>query len=288
MPAGGPEFVKRRADAPPAFFAWEAAGLGWLAQAPGGSAVVGVRDVRDTRIVLDRIETAPATRAAAEAFGRSLAVTHAAGAAAFGAAPPGWTGDGWIGRQRLPIRPFASWGDFYATDRLLPYARAAHRIGHLSDAVLRSVDRVCARLTAGEFDDAAPPARIHGDLWGGNVLYRATGAKEPDSDTGAMSTEGVSTEGVSTGAVPIEAVLIDPAAHGGHGLTDLAMLALFGTEHLDRVLPAYAEATDGARALRPDWRDLIGLHQLHPLLVHAVTHGPGYGLRAGQVATRYT
>ena len=66
-------------------------------------------------------------------------------------------------------------------------------------------------------------------------------------------------------------MLIDPAAHGGHGLTDLAMLGLFGTEHLHRVLAAYSESAP----LRPDWPDLIGLHQLHPLLVHAVTHGAG-------------
>ena len=130
-------------------------------------------------------------------------------------------------------------------------------------AARRSVDRVIDRLVAGEFDDDTPPARIHGDLWGGNVLYR--------SDGGAMTDA-------------VTAVLIDPAAHGGHALTDLAMLALFGTEHLDQVAPAYAEAA----GVRPDWRDLIGLHQLHPLLVHAVTHGPGYGLQAGQVATRYT
>jgi fructosamine-3-kinase len=61
------------------------------------------------------------------------------------------------------------------------------------------------------------------------------------------------------------------------------MLALFGTEHLHHVQSAYAEAADP----RSDWPDLIGLHQLHPLLVHAVTHGPGYGLQVGQVVTRY-
>ncbi len=251
-------FVKQRADAPADFFAWEAAGLGWLAAA-GGTAVVAVRAVERGRIVLDRVAAGTATRAAAEAFGRSLAAGHAAGARAFGAGPPGWTGDGWIGRQRLPIRPFLRWGEFYATDRLRPYARAAHRIGNLSDAALRAVERVARRLADGEFDDDTPPARIHGDLWGGNVLYRARAGGGAD------------------------AVLIDPAAHGGHGLTDLAMLALFGTEHLDRVLSAYAEAA----RLRPDWPELIGLHQLHPLLVHAVTHGPGYGLQAGQVVTRY-
>lgn len=251
-------FVKRRADAPPGFFAWEAAGLAWLAES-GGTAVVGVREVGDTHIGLDRVHTAPATRAAAEQFGATLADTHAAGAPSFGAAAPGWIGDGWIGRQRLPIRSFERWGEFYATDRLMPYARAAHRIGNLSDSALRDIDGLGARLTAGEFDDDTRPARIHGDLWGGNVLYRAAAGGPA-------------------------AVLIDPAAHGGHGLTDLAMLALFGTEHLDRVRSAYVEAAH----LRPDWPELIGLHQLHPLLVHAVTHGPGYGLQAEQVAARYT
>src|SRR6476661_5110836 len=206
-------FVKRRADAPPKFFAWEAAGLAWLAEATpdGGVAVAGVREVDRTRITLERIRPATPTHAAAEDFGRSLAATHGRGAAAFGVAPPGWSGDGWIGRQSLPIGSFDRWGAFYGITRLQPYARAAHAIGNLSDGALRAVDLVCDRLAAGEFDDDDPPA------------------------------------------------------HGGHRLTDLAMLALFGTENLPRVLAAYAQAA----RLRPDWPDLIGLHQLHPLLVHA-------------------
>ena len=61
------------------------------------------------------------------------------------------------------------------------------------------------------------------------------------------------------------AVLVDPAAHGGHRETDLAMLALFGLPHLDRVLAAYDEAWP----LDDGWRDRVALHQLHPLLVHA-------------------
>jgi fructosamine-3-kinase len=271
--ASADDFVKRRADAPDGFFAWEAAGLGWLGAA-GGAAVVGVRQVGDTHIVLDRITLAPGSRSAAEDFGRSLAATHSAGADAFGAAPPGWTGDGWIGRQVLPIRSFDRWGEFFATVRLWPYARAARRIGNLTGAAAGAVEKVCERLVAGEFDDNAPPARIHGDLWGGNVLYGQGGRHGRVGHGGRAQAGG----GRSTSAL-----LIDPAAHGGHRLTDLAMLALFGTEHLPRVLAAYAEVVP----LRPDWSALIGLHQLHPLLVHAVTHGPGYGHQAGQVATRY-
>ena len=42
--------------------------------------------------------------------------------------------------------------------------------------------------------------------------------------------------------------LIDPAAHGGHPESDLAMLALFGVPHLDRIISGFEETTDS----RPD------------------------------------
>ncbi len=248
-------FVKRRVHGP-GFFAWEAAGLRWLgeASADGGARVVGVRAADENHIELDRVAGAPATPRAAEEFGRALAVTHAAGAGAFGVGPPGWRGGGYIGRQVLPLEAFGHWGECYAELRLLPYARAARDAGTLDGGGVALVERVCARLAAGEFDDGRPPARIHGDLWGGNLLYASTGA-----------------------------VLIDPAAHGGHGQTDLAMLALFGTPHLERVEAAYAEAA----RLPAGWPERTGLHQLHPLLVHAVTHGPSYGHEAVRVARRY-
>jgi fructosamine-3-kinase len=75
-------------------------------------------------------------------------------------------------------------------------------------------------------------------------------------------------------------VLIDPAAHGGHRETDLAMLALFGLPHLDEVLAAY----DEARPLRTGWEARVPLHQLHPLAVHAAGHGPSYGLALADAA----
>lgn len=216
--------------------------------------MVGVREVGTHRIVLDRLETARPAPEAAEAFGSALARTHAAGASAFGSPPEGWEGDGFIGRQRMSMRPTATWGTFYAEQRVLPYAREARDVGHLSAAALAAVERVAERLRNGDFDDDRPPARVHGDLWSGNVVFTAVGV-----------------------------VVIDPAAHGGHGLTDLAMLHLFGVPGLERISAAYAHAA----GLDPGWEDLIGLHQLHPLLVHAVSHGPAYGQEAGSVARRY-
>ena len=68
-------------------------------------------------------------------------------------------------------------------------------------------------------------------------------------------------------------VLIDPAAHGGHRETDLAMLSLFGCPFLDEVLAGY----QSVRRLREGWRDRVPLHQLYPLLAHVALFGGGYG-----------
>ncbi len=236
-------YVKTRADAPAGFFAAEAAGLRWLAEA-GGASVVRVRAVADDRITLDHVAEERPTAESADAFGAALAATHAAGAQAFGSPPPGWEGDIFIGRRSQPARPTATWGAFYAGQRVEPFVPLAVEAGNLSASGAEIVRRACALIAEGAFDDDEPPARLHGDLWAGNVLW---------------SPDGV--------------VLIDPAAHGGHRETDLAMLALFGCPFLERILTAY----DRARPLREGWRERVPLHQLHPLAVHAAGHGPSYG-----------
>lgn len=242
--------VKARPDAPEGFFEAEAAGLAWLAAA-GGARTVQVIAAGPGRIELERIEQAPAERAAAAAFGAALARTHAAGARSFGARPDGWNGPLFIGRRPLPAADAPTWGAFYARTRVLPYLRIAEQAGNTTAHEARVVRRAAAVIASGTFDDDEPPARIHGDLWNGNVLW---------------SVDGV--------------VLIDPAAHGGHRETDLAMLALFGCPFIDDVLAAY----DRAAPLRPGWRDRVPLHRLHPLAVHAAGHGRAYGAALAEAA----
>ncbi len=231
--------------APEGYFEAEAAGLRWLAEAErlGGAQVVEVVAVARQHIDLRRLATAPATPAAAAALGEALAVTHSLGAPSFGSPPAGWTGDAWIGRQRQRNEPERSWGRYFAEQRVRPFVRKAVDVGHLDPAGAAVIDAVCDRIAAGEYDDDRPPARIHGDLWSGNVIFTPDGA-----------------------------VLIDPAAHGGHGVTDLAMLALFGCPHLEVILSRYADAM----GLDRGWERLIPLHQLHPLATHTASHGPGY------------
>lgn len=242
--------------APAGFYEVEAAGLRWLAEAEplGGARVVPVRAVGADHIDLARLHPGRPTLEVAEALGRGLAVTHGTGAPAFGSPPAGWTGDAWIGRQPQSNEPTPTWGLFYAEQRVLPFVRRAVDRGHLDPSGARVVDRVCDRLAAGHFDDDRPPARIHGDLWSGNVVFTADAA-----------------------------VLIDPAAHGGHGLTDLAMLALFGCPGLHRIGAAYEEAA----GLAPGWRELIELHQLHPLATHASSHGSAYAVQLVDTARTF-
>jgi len=235
--------VKERADAPAGFFEAEAAGIRWLADA-GGAPIARVVDVRPGRIELERIEHhSPCVRTAHE-FGQALARTHAAGATRFGSPPDGWDGPLFIGQREMPHVESDRWGEFYAAGRVWPFAEAAVGTGNLTAAELDIVRDACDAIAAGAFDDDAPPARIHGDLWGGNLLFGPEGA-----------------------------VMIDPAAHGGHAETDLAMLALFGAPFLSEIVSGYQSVT----SLRKGWQDRIPLHQLHPLAVHAVGHGRAYG-----------
>ncbi|MFI9808769.1 fructosamine kinase family protein [Streptomyces sp. NPDC052301] len=246
---GGTPVMVKRGDAPGAVHA-EVAGLRWLAAADAVR-VPAVLGHDEHWMVTERVPTGRPDPEGALRFGHALAALHAAGAPHFGAPPPGGPEDAYIGLAPMRNAPGTDWAAWYAEHRVLPYVRGAVDRGTLRPAEAALFERVCARLPdlAGP---AEPPARLHGDLWSGNVLWGADG----------------------------EVRLIDPAAHGGHRETDLAMLQLFGCPHLDRVLAGYEEAAPTADGRR----ERVGVHQLFPLLVHAVLFGRGYAEQALSVA----
>jgi fructosamine-3-kinase len=76
--------------------------------------------------------------------------------------------------------------------------------------------------------------------------------------------------------------LIDPAAHGGHREYDLAMMRLFGGFGAT-CFDAYAEV----HPLADGWQDRVLLHQIVPLVVHAIKFGGGYVDGAEAAIARY-
>jgi fructosamine-3-kinase len=240
---GSSVFAKSLPGAPAGFFAAEAAGLRWLRAADAAPIPEVLAELPDL-LALEWIEPGEPTSAAAEQFGRRLAALHRAGAPTFGADWPGY-----IGSLPLDNTPSSDpWPTWFAASRLLPYLRRSVDSGALTGSDSIVVSAVCERIAdlAGSAG-AEPPARLHGDLWPGNVLWAST----PRS----------------------QAWLIDPAAHGGHRETDLACLALFGgLPHLDRVLAAYDEAWP----LADGWPERVPLHQLYLLLVHTAMFGSGF------------
>lgn len=213
-------FVKRlRAGGHPEELLAEAEGLRWLGE-PGFLRVPAVIEVTEEQLVLERIDGGGAALDQ-EAFGRGLALTHRAGAEAFG-----WHRPVRFGRLTLRNDARDDFRDFFADARLRPFAHPR-------------MEGVIERLEV----PPEPPARVHGDLWSGNVLAGPGG----------------------------EPVLIDPWAHGGHREVDLAMLDLFGGLH-PRMVGAYEEAYP----LADGWRERLPQWQLFPLLVHAEVFGGGY------------
>ena len=194
-------------------------------------------------------------------LGRGLATVHAAGAGDSAPRRPpttrtttdrGAAAPLRIGPLALPNDPLPDWASFYAERRLRPLLAPARDRGALSAAGVRAVEAVCDRM-AELAGPPEPPARLHGDLWSGNVLW--------------------------SGGRPF---VIDPVAYGGHREVDLAMLRLFGSPGA-RFLAAYEEVAP----LADGHQDRVALYQLFPLLVHAVLFGGGYGASVERAARRY-
>ena len=208
-------------------------------------------------LVLSWIEPGSLGESGEELLGRGLGLTHGAGAEAFDALPPGSPRRalrfGGVELAVGTVPPGSPWSAHYAA-RLELLCRVALDRSRISGAAAEAVARVIGRIA----ELAGPeekPARVHGDLWSGNVMAGADGRPW----------------------------LIDPAAHGGHRELDLSMLRLFGSIS-QRTLAAYEEV----EPLADGWRERVGLWQLQPLLVHAILFGGSYGAAVERTAAPYS
>lgn len=242
-------FAKTHANPPPHFFSTEAAGLDWLRDA-GAVAVARVLGVSDdpALLVLEWIDEDPGAPSDEDRFGRDLAALHRAGAPAFGRQDRRTTGS-----RGLPNEPCPTWAEFYATQRLLPLARLAADARALDPRSIEGIESIAGRLDS-LGGPSEPPARLHGDLWAGNRIVDGNGTSW----------------------------LIDPACHGGHREFDLAMMRLFGGFGA-AAFTGYAEVFP----LAEGWQHRVLLHQLAPLVVHAIKFGGHYVATSADAISHY-
>ena len=234
-------FLKSNARAPLEMFAREARGLEFL-RAAGALRIpqvlaVSAETEQPSFLLLEFVRSAAPRAGFDEELGRGLAALHRFGAPSFGGPEPNF-----IGRLPQPNRAHQTWSEFYRAERLEAQLRAAVEARRAPAALSRDFERLFARLPD-LVGATEPPARLHGDLWGGNLHIDEQGAP----------------------------CLIDPAVYGGHREVDLAMMQLFGGFNA-RVFSAYAEAFP----LSPGHAERVALYQLYPLLVHLNLFGGSY------------
>ena len=247
-------FVKTKADADRRMFSCEARGLAWLAQ-PRVITVPDVLAVSDETtggphfLVLELI--APARRRSDfdERLGAGLAALHASGSDTFGLDHTNF-----IATLEQDNVPCTSWAEFYVSRRLEPQLQRAIDHGIAPRAWARTFSKLFSAMTELVGPDE-PPARLHGDLWSGNLHTDAAG----------------------------DPCLIDPAVYGGHRDVDLAMLSLFGGPG-----PRFLRAYDEHYPRAPGASERVALYQLYPLLVHVNLFGGSYVGSVERALRRYT
>lgn len=257
-------FVKTHSNPPAFFFTTEATGLQWLGKGQVAVPQVilvsdeppllalewidiegsGMRGHSSTSQSARPVQPTRSVQSGEEAFGRGMAALHQLPFEYFGR-PDGRT----TGSLALPNTVATQWPDFFSSCRLLPLVDKCKERNTIASETLRGVERIASRLH--EFGAAdEPPSLLHGDLWAGNRMIDCQG----------------------------QSWLIDPAAHGGHREFDLAMMRLFGGFG-EQCFSAYNEVFP----LQPGWQQRVQLHQLAPLLVHAIKFGGHYVSAVSQV-----
>jgi fructosamine-3-kinase len=201
--------------------------------------VPGVVHSTDELLVMEFIESSGrAGRGAHRHAAELLAELHSHGAESYGLER-----DTLIGSLDQPNRQDDSWVDFFAQQRLIYLAGRCVDKGQMPAGLLGQVERLCEKLDR-YIDRPNPPGLIHGDVWGGNVLF--------DGDRVAG--------------------FVDPAIYYADPEIELAFTTLFST--FDDAF--YARYDEIAAIADGFWEVRKDLYNLYPLLVHVWHFGGSY------------
>ena len=228
-------FVKTRPGGPKQMFPAEGRGLVWLAQSKT-LRTPQVIAAEERFLALEFLESGTKSQGFDDHLGRALAALHQ-----FPAGKPGLDHNNFIGPLPQDNEACDSWAQFYVQRRLRPRLEEALRAGIAPSHWRQRFEALFESVS--ELIPAEPMSRLHGDLWGGNLMVGPDG----------------------------QPYLIDPAVYVGHREVDLAMMRLFGGFSA-RVFESYQEAYPW----HPGHQRRVHLYPLYPLLVHVNLFGRGY------------
>ncbi len=146
-----------------------------------------------------------------------------------------------------------NWTLFLGQMRIMPIARLCYDKGEISKQTLERLEGLYRDLYKRIDMSLITPSLLHGDVWGGNVLFDKQGA-----------------------------CFIDPAIYYGDKEMELAFILLFNTFG-----ETFFDAYQKVHPLSEDFYETkVPLYQIYPLLVHVALYGSSYTGQLEQVLKR--
>lgn len=195
-----------------------------------------IREGNHIGLLLEYIEPGQKSTSFYEQLGEGLARQHLQTLPLFGL-----DHDNFIGALPQRNQEHQHWADFFREARILPQIQLPQAVKYLNASSRKRLHQLLQKAE-NIFPDE-PPALLHGDLWGGNLLCDDSG----------------------------HPVLIDPAVYYGHREMELAFMQLF-----DSYPAAFYAAYQEVYPLTSGWEERMDLYNLYPMLVHLNLFGGSY------------
>ncbi|MDD9148707.1 fructosamine kinase family protein [Sporolactobacillus sp. CQH2019] len=240
-------FLKVHTHVPDNFFVPEAAGLKLIARSARTPHVIDFGEIAADDFLL--LEWIPAGHFHNERkLGEDLAHVHRQTSSSFR-----FDFNNYAGQLPQYNHREQDWTTFYLKWRLAPQIEIAKKRGCWNSRRQENYEKLAERFARTYRELDVVPGLLHGDLWGGNVMYAENG----------------------------EPVLIDPSVFYGNREMDLAMTRLFGGFG-----DSFYRAYNAAYPLDPGWEERVPWYQLYYLLCHLNMFGEGYGAAVDRALER--
>lgn len=207
-----------------------------------------------TYLVVEWIERGTSTSAGQKQLGEELAAMHDASSELFDIHQFGFEEDNYIGNNPQFNTWHSEWPEFFIQQRLKPQIQMGVRKGFIDNPFHDQLNRLCEKtpklLDAQHF----VPCLLHGDLWGGNVLF--------DNEN--------------------RPVLIDPAVYFGVPEAELAFTEMFGGFTRD-----FYSAYDSVLPIPHGYKERKKLYNLYHILNHMNLFGGMYLHEAKAICSHY-